>query len=335
MKRISIVNSDPSFNKNKIFGDGNIFNMMYPFFALKQNLKKINIEINTSDISPIQISDFVIYNEAPKNGFNPNLLRGKRAFLIILECEIIRPENFNKKLHKNFEKVFTWDDNLVNENSSLYVKSNFSQCLEPYPSLSIEKRENFLCCISANKKIIHKNELYSERLKVIKWLEKNDPEKFDLYGFGWGQFKFPSNSLLKPLNILKFMPDIKSMRTSWRGSIDNKLEKLSQYKFNLCFENAKGYEGYITEKIIDSFRAGSIPIYFGAPNIKDHIPKDCFIDLREYEDFRECYCHIKSLSNADLLAYQKNMNKFLNSENSFPFSENAFSERIINQLNLN
>ena len=335
MKKISIVNSDPFFDKNKVFGNGDKFNMMYPFFHLKQALKNLDVEINTSDITPASHSDFILFNEVPKKSFDLDLLKEKKSFLLILECEIIRPENFDKNYHKHFKRVFTWDDNLIKDDPSLYVKSNFAQSLDHFPSRSIEKRKNFLCCVSANKKIIHKNELYSKRLEIIKWLEENDPESFDLYGHGWGHIKFPSNSILRPLNVLKYLPEIKTLRSSWKGAITNKFEKLSEYKFNLCLENAKGYEGYITEKIIDSFRSGCIPIYYGAPNIDSYIPRDCFINLSDYESFSSCYDHLKSLSNNDLLCYQKNMKNFLNSEDSFSFSHNSFSETIISNLELN
>lgn len=44
---------------------------------------------------------------------------------------------------------------------------------------------------------------------------------------------------------------------------DNKMEFLKSYKFNICPENTNN-EGYITEKLFESFSAGCIPIYWGA-----------------------------------------------------------------------
>lgn len=46
---------------------------------------------------------------------------------------------------------------------------------------------------------------------------------------------------------------------------DNKINYMSKFKFNLCPENSD-YPGYVTEKIFDSFKAGCIPIYWGADN---------------------------------------------------------------------
>lgn len=45
-------------------------------------------------------------------------------------------------------------------------------------------------------------------------------------------------------------------------AVDDKLEFLKNYKFSLATENSV-YPGYVTEKIVDAWAAGTIPIYFG------------------------------------------------------------------------
>ena len=46
---------------------------------------------------------------------------------------------------------------------------------------------------------------------------------------------------------------------------NDKLKYVHEFKFNICPENVNRY-GYVTEKIFDSFIAGSIPIYYGSDN---------------------------------------------------------------------
>ena len=46
------------------------------------------------------------------------------------------------------------------------------------------------------------------------------------------------------------------------GKVKDKIKFLSSYKFSISMENSNG-DGYISEKIIDSFIAGTIPIYYG------------------------------------------------------------------------
>ncbi len=44
--------------------------------------------------------------------------------------------------------------------------------------------------------------------------------------------------------------------------VGDKIKFLSSYKFSFSMENSDG-DGYASEKIIDSFLAGTIPIYYG------------------------------------------------------------------------
>jgi len=46
---------------------------------------------------------------------------------------------------------------------------------------------------------------------------------------------------------------------------DDKILYLKQFKFNICPENTN-MEGYVTEKIFQAMRSGSIPIYWGSNN---------------------------------------------------------------------
>ena len=48
--------------------------------------------------------------------------------------------------------------------------------------------------------------------------------------------------------------------------IENKLEALQDYQFSIVVENCQR-DAYFTEKIIDCFMTGTIPIYWGCPSI--------------------------------------------------------------------
>ena len=45
------------------------------------------------------------------------------------------------------------------------------------------------------------------------------------------------------------------------------------------------FPGYVTEKIFDCLTCGTVPIYLGAPNIADYVPRDCFVDMRDLGSF--------------------------------------------------
>jgi alpha(1,3/1,4) fucosyltransferase len=51
---------------------------------------------------------------------------------------------------------------------------------------------------------------------------------------------------------------------------DDKKAYLKQFVFNICAENAS-VQGYVTEKLLESFEAGAIPVYWGDPNPEPEI----------------------------------------------------------------
>ena len=64
------------------------------------------------------------------------------------------------------------------------------------------------------------------------------------------------------------------------NEIANKEEGLCDYMFSVAIENGQ-YETYFTEKLLDCFATGTIPVYLGSPDIGDYFNKDGIIDLTD------------------------------------------------------
>jgi len=60
--------------------------------------------------------------------------------------------------------------------------------------------------------------------------------------------------------------------------IDKKEEGLEDYMFSICIENGV-YESYFTEKILDCFACGTMPVYLGTPDIFNYFNKDGIVFL--------------------------------------------------------
>ena len=59
--------------------------------------------------------------------------------------------------------------------------------------------------------------------------------------------------------------------------------------FSVVIENGV-YESYYTEKILDCFATGTIPVYLGSPDIANHFNQDGIIQLSdEFEVSEEIY----------------------------------------------
>ena len=65
--------------------------------------------------------------------------------------------------------------------------------------------------------------------------------------------------------------------------MDRKEEALNDYMFSVTIENDQ-YESYWTEKILDCFVTGTIPVYHGAPDIGDFFNMDGIIILTDEFD---------------------------------------------------
>ena len=87
---------------------------------------------------------------------------------------------------------------------------------------------------------------------------------------------------------------------------DKAMNIYKDYKFVIAFENSSSL-GYLSERILLSLSAGSIPIYWGAPDVKDYINPECFINVNDFDSFEDCIEYVKKVDNDDEL-YQKYIN---------------------------
>ena len=78
--------------------------------------------------------------------------------------------------------------------------------------------------------------------------------------------------------------------------IENKLLFIENYKFNIAFENGI-FPGYETEKILDGYFAGVVPVYFGSTIIERDFNTNRFINVHDYTTMDEVVEKMKSLEN--------------------------------------
>ena len=83
-------------------------------------------------------------------------------------------------------------------------------------------------------------------------------------------------------------------------TIENKIEFLKSYKFSISMENTEG-NGYISEKIVDSFLAGTIPIYYGDYMVDEYINPKTYILIRGEKDILKKIEYIKRIDNDENL----------------------------------
>ena len=154
---------------------------------------------------------------------------------------------------------------------------------------------------------------YQKYFQVFRYIFTNDKELLDLDNrFKWcptGGFWIKKPMIYPKSKMVSFITSKKSftpghkIRLGWvekigeqvdlygRGfkEIDNKEEGLCDYMFSVAIENGF-YESFFTEKILDCFATGTIPVYLGTKDIGNYFNIDGIINLEdEFEVSEEIY----------------------------------------------
>lgn len=222
-------------------------------------------------------------------------LPNEKLVLILWEPPVVEPEAYKPDLLSHFGKVFTWDDDLVDNEK--FFKIYYPEMRPQIDEIIPFEQKKFCTMVARRLSSSHPKQLYSEREKVIRFFENIEGE-FDLYGPEWEKRNYKNS----------------------RGRIGDKISYLKNYKFNICYENTRDIKGYITEKIFDCFTARVVPIYWGASNITDYIPETAFIDRRKFQNTEELYNFLKSVTKERYEEYLEAAEEFLNSEKAQLFT---------------
>jgi len=238
-------------------------------------------------------------NSIPKNfSYTYNLQDGEFDLSIICDTDIIRyikgeiiinhgkiiadvhepPHLLNQKLvydtllehYKKFDAILTYDEELLKLPNAIFrngggeVVLNKNIHLQQYPLLSddslfsIYEKKKLISFITSNKTF---TDWHRFRVECVDYLSKNN-YKFDLYGVGYNE-------------------------------ISGKIRGLKDYRFSISIENGI-HKNYFTEKILDCFLTGTIPIYKGCPNIGDFFDLKGIIVFNTKEELAEIINNLNS-----------------------------------------
>lgn len=145
---------------------------------------------------------------------------------------------------------------------------------------------------------------YKNYFEVFRYIFTNNKELLDLDDrFKWcptGGYWIKDAMIYPKSKMISFITSSKSsvpghrLRLEWadrlrdqvdlygRGfnEIDSKEQGLCDYMFSVAIENAF-YESYFTEKILDCFATGTIPVYLGTPDIGNYFNTEGIMKLED------------------------------------------------------
>lgn len=234
-----------------------------------------------------------------------------------------------KTLAKLFKAVATYDDDLVNQGN--FIKLNVANFYSKESRRRSFSKKKFAIMVTNNTTLdmiihslnywnntdyyndknikYHKKAIYHRRLEVVKYFHDNHSDKLDLYGTG-------------------FPDEYKSIS---KGFLDRskKISTMSGYKFAITFDSYINQNGYISEKVFDAFFAKIVPVYLGADNVLEYIPKECFVDMRDFSSYGDLYQFLSNMSQEEYDRRVDAIEAFLKSDKfKMSFSSKAVAEGL-------
>lgn len=311
----AVIPWDVKFNNNEIFNTLSSTNkngLAEPYLEMKKRLNELGHTINTIDLyDDLKKVDYFLFFDWFPEWIHKLSCLGLSERLVYCNAEPPTVRKLNsiegyRYIKRFFPYIMTWNKELVDNQCFFYrtIPYNFVE----HENKIAYAEKKLLTSISANKKSDYKDELYTERERLITFFENEMPDDFDMYGVGW------TNSGHK----------------SYKGRPESKFETYAHYKFALALENTSNVKGYITEKIFDCLTGNIVPIYLGADDITDYVPKDCFIDYRDYESPQALKEYLLSIDEEKYNAYLLSAKRIIQSVKlRYAFSGKMYADNIL------
>ena len=103
----------------------------------------------------------------------------------------------------------------------------------------------------------------------------------------------------------------------------------------ICFENSSR-ENYLTEKLLNAYLGGTIPIYWGCPNIDDYVNRNAILYLKPDHNDQDIQDLIKKIRELDTdpIKYRQMYEKPLFTDGKIPdtFNMEKLQESVTQQI---
>lgn len=331
-KRLASIYAEGHSN-NSLFASADPTHTYAPTYTprlLKEAFSKCGIQLNTADLNEQKQVALELYVEG-QTFTSSNVPK----YLIATENPHINSLNCDASYCAQFRKVFSWNPKIANLPNGVLVMVPNEIVVKPTPTF--EQRPLLVALVNANKRFPKHldGDLYDERVKLIRWYERHQAQCFGLFGRGWDK---PSPAFSSAEKLIRRIHRLRTQLygyrpfPSYRGAIGSKFEAYGIAKFGICYENTKDVPNYVTEKIFDCMMEGCVPVYWGANNVLDYIPKGCFIDRRDFASTAQLHDSLIGMDEATYAQYQANMTQFLIGSQVEPFSAETFATRVASAI---
>ena len=242
------------------------------------------------------------YDYAIVFGYTKEHIKTDKEHTIFFFMEPSWSNNWDRQAYEKSSRVFctskalfgNYDEFIEHRGYTLYGGHNDEYFdvnnILNYQNIDKNKNTSFIVTNRGSSPLTgdHVGNIYRQRVELAETcLKQNLP--IDIYGFLWEYSTFKNHSSIK-------------------GTCYTKYLALNDYKFSIGIENSQEHN-YITEKFYDILFFNTVPVYFGAPNVKqfDDIKNMCVV-FNDINDIDGC---INTLNNLTQDLYNEKMKHIL------------------------
>lgn len=172
-----------------------------------------------------------------------NQIDSKKKIAWLIEPPVIKSSGYDalkqsKELRDKFDLILTFDDALIALDPKKIKLFPFGSCWISNGNCRIYSKSKTISIVASSKNYAPGHRLRHRLISELNYLGYD----VDLYGTAYNEFPHTDEGRLRPFK---------------------------DYKFSIVIENSK-MNNYFTDKIIDCFAVGTIPVYWGADNISDY-----------------------------------------------------------------
>ena len=263
----------------------------------KKNKKKKKIKLKSVDLFDKKYHQQWLKNKL-SNKFHIKFNSNKPDYLIF---NVFGDKHLDPK-YKNTVKIAIYTENVIPEMdyADYVIGHAHINYLDRYFKYNIFLWQNF------------------ENIDNIRQKVLNSPKRIKFCGAVISNINITDNfriDFIKELNKYKKIDMGGKYNNNIGQAVVNKKEFLSSYKFSIAMENTNG-DGYISEKIIDSFISGTIPIYYGDYMVDEYINPKSYILIKGVKDMKKKIDYIKLIDNNDKI-YQNILKEKVIIDNNF------------------
>ncbi len=203
-----------------------------------------------------------------------NLIESKYNVAWLIEPRHYREDIYKKieKLINEYDMILTYDDYLLRKYKSKCKFIPADTTVIEDEAIKIHQKNKLISFSLSDKNFL---EGHKFRVKILKKLKK---KSFDIDYYGKG-----------PNNFVKL-----------------RSETIKNYYFSIAIENGI-LKNYFTDRILDCFATGTVPIYRGAPNISEYFDENGVISFTEEEELFSIINNLDiDLYNSKIKSIEKN-----------------------------